>query len=135
MVAERFDLSIWGRFWSGGMFSLYLSVFAVLLVVMFFYLLANPSRRYTVLYCALAFMPFIAGMVSVYSFNALHFLYFAIYPHGSVNEFVSYLGVPFALGFAGGLVTFCAMIGGVVLLARSFMREDVALGGGEGALA
>lgn len=135
MVVDRFDLSIWGRFCSGGMFSLYISAFAVLLAVMFFYLLTKPSRRYAVLYCALAFMPFIAGTVSAYSFGAVQFRYFASFSPYLASASATCFAVPFALNFGGMLVTLCAMIGGAFLLARSFLREDVALGGGEGALA
>ena len=131
---DDYGFSMWAAFWWGGTFPLYISAFAVLLTILFFVLLFKPSRRYTVLYCALAFMPFIAGMVSAYSMGALHFHEITTtYPQLYGIDIMAYAGVPFALIYGGGLVTFCAMIGGAFLLARSFLREDVSSVCGVGA--
>lgn len=126
---DDYGFSMWTAFWWGGTFPLYISAFAVLLTILFFVLLLKPSRRYSVLYCALAFVPLVAGMVSIYSYSGYHFRELLTNPQQAAGAVVASFCIPLAVNFGGMLVTFCAIIGGAVLLARSFVRQDSA---GEG---
>ena len=128
-MRNDYSFSMWAAFWWGGTFPLYISAFAALLAVVFFVLLLKPSRRYTVLYAVLAFMPLVAGMVSIYSYSASGWREIFTNPQHAGNDVIASYCVPLAVNFGGMLVTLCAMSAGTVLLARSFLREDRA---GEG---